>query len=133
MGSHIVRKAAEFCSIKALWIKMTFPALTEDASFPYTWCPNYLRSLKRKDPKQPLFKNLNTWGAWVAHLVEHLTIDFSSGHNLMVCEIEPYIRLCADSTKPASDILSLSSSLSAPPLCSLSLSLSLSLFICLSK
>ena len=33
------------------------------------------------------------WGAWVAQLVKCLTLDFGSGHDLMVCEIEPRIRL----------------------------------------
>ena len=45
-------------------------------------------------------------GTWVAHLVKHLTFDLSSGHDLTVPEIEPCIRLCADSTEPAWDSLS---------------------------
>lgn len=44
--------------------------------------------------------------------VTHLTVDFSSGHDLTVCEFEPHIRLCDDSSEPALD----SPSLSAPPL-----------------
>ena len=60
-------------------------------------------------------------GTWVAHLVEHPTLDFSSGHDLTVCEIETCVRLHDDSTGPAWG--SLSPSLSAPPLlvCALSL------------
>ena len=52
---------------------------------------------------------------------------FGSGHDLMVCEFEPHVGLCADSSElePASD--SVSPSLSAPPLLMLCLSLSLSL------
>ena len=51
----------------------------------------------------------------MAQVVKHPTTDFGSGHDLMVHEIEPHIRLCADSAEPAWD--SLSPSLSAlPPL-----------------
>ena len=32
-------------------------------------------------------------GTWVAQLVKHPTLDFSSGHDLTVCGIEPCIRL----------------------------------------
>ena len=32
--------------------------------------------------------------------VKLLTLDFGSGHDLMVCEIEPCIGLCTDSTEP---------------------------------
>ena len=48
------------------------------------------------------------------------TLGFGSGHDLMVGEFEPRIRLCPDSVEPAGD--SLSPSLSAPPLLILSLS-----------
>ena len=54
-----------------------------------------------------LFKNCLGRGAWVAP-----TLDFGSGRDLTVHEIEPYIRLCADSAKPAGDSLSLLLSLS---------------------
>ena len=57
----------------------------------------------------------------MAHSVEHLILDFGSGHDLMVRELEPGIGLCADSEEPAWDALS------APPLlmrtCTHSLSL----------
>ena len=43
----------------------------------------------------------------MAQSVEHLTLDFSSGHDLMVCEFEPNIGLGADSVEPAWDSLSL--------------------------
>ena len=39
-------------------------------------------------------------GAWVAQSVEHPTLDFGSGHDLMVCEFEPRVGLCADSSEP---------------------------------
>ena len=59
-------------------------------------------------------------GTWVVQSVKHLTLDFRSGRDLAVHELEPHARLCADSTDPMD---SLSPSLSAPPLLSLSLSL----------
>ena len=52
----------------------------------------------------------------MAQLVKHLTLDFGSGHDLTVREIETRLWLCTDSTEPAWD------SLSAPPLLVLSLS-----------
>ena len=57
----------------------------------------------------------------MAQSAKHLTLGFGSGNDLTVPEIEPCLRLCADSVEPAWD--SLSPSLSAPPLLSLSLSL----------
>ena len=56
-------------------------------------------------------------GAWVAQSVEHLSLDFGSGHDLTVCDIEPHVGLCADSAEPAWD------SLSASPPLALALSL----------
>ena len=38
-------------------------------------------------------QNTDQWGAWVAQLVEHLTLDVGSGHDLMVREFEPHVRL----------------------------------------
>ena len=61
----------------------------------------------------------------MAQLVGCPTLDFGSGHDLMVHGIEPYIGLCAGSTQR--EILSLSLCLS--PILSLPLSLSLSLEI----
>ena len=64
---------------------------------------------------------------------KHLTLDFGSGYDLTVHEIEPHVRLLTDSMEPASYSLSLSFSLSVSPLPApaplvhvLSLSLSLS-------
>ena len=59
------------------------------------------------------------WGTRVAQPVERPTLDLGSGHDLMSREFEPHIRLCTDSAEPAWD--SVSPSLSAPPLLSLSL------------
>ena len=64
------------------------------------------------------------WGAWVAQSVKHLTLDFSSGHDLTVHEFEPHIRLCTDSVGPASDSVSPSLCPSLTQAVSLSLSLS---------
>ena len=59
----------------------------------------------------------------MAQLVKCLPLDFSSGHDLMICEIEPRAGLLAHSMEPAWG----SPSLSAPSPLALSLSLSLSL------
>ena len=58
-------------------------------------------------------------GTWVAQSVTHLTLDFGSGCDLMFPEFEPHVGLCADIVKPVWDSVSLS--LSAPPLLTLSL------------
>ena len=47
--------------------------------------------------------------AWVAQSVKHLTLDFSSGHDI-IHEFESCIRLCADNVEPAWDSVSLSAS-----------------------
>ena len=64
-----------------------------------------------------------TGGTWVALSVEHLALDFGSGHDLMVHETEPYVGLCADHASLLG-ILSLPLSLPLPSLrahaCSLS-------------
>ena len=54
-----------------------------------------------------------------------LTLDFSSGHDLIVPAIEPCVWLCVDSMEPACDCLSLPLS-SAPPQLTLFLSLKIS-------
>ena len=61
----------------------------------------------------------NFGGAWVAQLVKHLILDLSSSHDLTGLEIEPHIRLCADSSESTWN--SLSPSLAVPPLCTLPL------------
>ena len=59
----------------------------------------------------------------MAQLVEPPALGFGSGPDLAVRGIEPHVGLCADSVEPA--WVSLSPSLSAPPLLALSLPLSL--------
>ena len=58
----------------------------------------------------------------MAQSVKSPTLGFYSGHDLTVCDFEPRDGLCADSTEPAWDCLSLP--LSAPPPITLSVSLS---------
>ena len=58
----------------------------------------------------------------MTQLVKFPTLDFGSGHDLMVCEIEPQVGLCADSVEPAWDFLS-PSLFAPPPSCILTLSL----------
>ena len=70
-----------------------------------------------------LLKKLPILGCLGGSVVKRPSLDFGSGHDVMVCEIEPYTRLCDDSVEPAWHPLF--SSLSAPPLLVLSLSLSL--------
>ena len=48
-----------------------------------------------------LKKKKKKWGTWVAHLVKHPTLDFSSSHDLAVDEFEPHIGFSADSAEPA--------------------------------
>ena len=67
---------------------------------------------------------LSERGAWGAQSVKRLTLDFSSGHDLMVCGIEPHIGLYADSTEPAWDFLSPSLLVPAHLVCTVSVSFS---------
>ena len=45
-------------------------------------------------------------GAWVAHSVKCPILDFSSGHDLTVCETEPCVQLGSHSAEPAWESLS---------------------------
>ena len=63
-------------------------------------------------------------GAWVAQSIKHQTLDFGSGHDLMVHEVKLHVRLCPDSMEPAWDCLS--PSLSSPLLLAHTFSLALS-------
>ena len=58
--------------------------------------------------------NKETRGTRVAWLVKRTTLDFSSDHDLMVCETEPHVGLRVNGLEPAWD--SLSPFLSASPL-----------------
>ena len=57
----------------------------------------------------------SSWGAWVAHSVKRPTLDLGSGHDLMVHEFEPRVRLLTDIMEPAWDSLSPSLSLCPSP------------------
>ena len=59
-------------------------------------------------------------GTWAAQSVKRLTLDFGSGHDLTVCKTKPHVRLML-SAQRLLVILSLPLSLSAPPVCALSL------------
>ena len=48
----------------------------------------------------------DTRGTWVVQSVKRLTLDFSSGHDLTVCEFEHHVRFHADITEPSWDPLS---------------------------
>ena len=45
-------------------------------------------------------------GSWMAQLVKRLTLNFGSGHDLMVREFEPFVELCMEGMEPAWDSLS---------------------------
>ena len=55
-----------------------------------------------------------SWGAWVAQSVKNSTLGFGSGYDLTVHEIEPSVRLLANSVEPTWDSLSPSLSLCLP-------------------
>ena len=63
----------------------------------------------------------------MAESVKHLTLDLGSSHDLMVCEFQPHIGLCADSVDGAYLGFSVSSLSAPPPTRAHTLSLSLSL------
>ena len=42
---------------------------------------------------KPLGEKEPGWGAWVAQSVKHPTLDFGSGHDLIVCEIDLHVGL----------------------------------------
>ena len=57
----------------------------------------------------------------MAQSVKCPTLDFGSGHDLMVHGFKPRVGLCTDSIEPAWDSLSPSVSLYPSPICTLSL------------
>ena len=59
---------------------------------------------------------MDFWGAWMAQSVKNPTLDFSSGYDLKVCELQPQVGLCANNVEPAGDSFSISLSLPLPPL-----------------
>ena len=78
------------------------------------------RLIKKERERTEINKMKVERGAWVAQLFGCLTPDSGSGHDLMVYEVEPQVRLCTDNAKPAWD----SPCISLPLPCSHSLSLS---------
>ena len=74
-----------------------------------------------------VFKEVTGAPGRLSEWVKRPTLDFGSEHDLMVHEIDPHIRLCAESPERAWDSLSLSLSLS------LSAPHPLVLSLCLSK
>ena len=56
------------------------------------------------------------YGRWVAQSVKHPTLDLGSGHDVVVCGIEPHVGPCTDSVGPAWDPLSLPSPTHKHPL-----------------
>ena len=77
------------------------------------WSFHLLQCRMSKCPRDS--KSYTNGGAWVAQLVKHPTVDFGSGHDLTVGETDLLSGLCADSTEPDWDSLSLSHSVFAPP------------------
>ena len=98
--------ALRFCSVTMLRDFMAYdPSISENHPSPA------FRSISCREHLLNFSRDI-----WVAQSVKHLTLDFSSGHDL-----ELRIGLCADSMEPAWD------SLSPLPLCtSLPCALSLS-------
>ena len=64
-------------------------------------------------PSSPKMKGKR--GAWVPQSIKRLALDFSSGHELMVHEFKPHIRLYTDIVEPTWDSLSPSPSLCPSP------------------
>ena len=60
-------------------------------------------------------RKMKFWGAWVAQSIKHLTLDFSSGHDLVVRVFKPLVWLHTDGAEPAWDSFSFLLSLPLPP------------------
>ena len=100
----------------ALWSQSTggITPILKPGSSPRNW-PRM--SPKVSPPRSEI--RLYFRGTWVAQSVKGLTLDFSSGHDLMVREFEPRVGLHTDGAEPACDSLSLLLSLPHPRSCSL--------------
>ena len=66
------------------------------------WEPHSLKN----DTFPGFFENWDEGGTWVAQSVQCATLDFHSGHDLLVRGFEPGVVLCADGAEPALDPLS---------------------------
>ena len=114
------------CPLSGMWVlcHMTAPpaALWESLQCFHDKCVSsklYASATSFTYLRKPLFWMLclkveGPWGIWVVQLVKHLTLDFGSGHDLAVHEIEPCIGLCTDSVETAWDSLSSSLFASTP-------------------
>jgi len=56
-------------------------------------CDEQLENKGEKERKVTL-KDLRSWGAWVAQLVKHPTLDFSSGQDLRVMRLQAWLGVC---------------------------------------
>ena len=87
----------------------TFSSTKKDTSYPVTpHCPHLcalvtsnLLSEHRFASSEYATQKESYRGAWLAQSVKRLTLGFGSGHDLMVGEFEPHVRLLADSAEPA--------------------------------
>ena len=59
-----------------------------------------LRSFYKDSETRETCIKIGSRGTWLAQSVKLPTLDLSSGHDLMVCEFEPLVGLCADSSEP---------------------------------
>ena len=100
---------------------MSFDLLPYEVIFtgPGDWEVDTRISRFSKAHVPPLVRRAHS-GTRVAQSVKLPTLGFSSGHDLVLREFEPRIRLCADSAEPAWDSLSPSLSLPLPSWRSLS-------------
>ena len=72
-----------------------------------TWAKvRHLTDWATQSPQKQLFTLIQMWGTWVAQSVKCPTLGFSSGRDLTVYEMEPWVRLCTDSVVPAWNPLS---------------------------
>ena len=53
-----------------------------------------------------MFLKSDERGTQVTQSVMHLTLDFGSGHHLMILQFKPHVRLCADGAETAWDSFS---------------------------
>ena len=74
-----------FSGSKNTQVKQTLP-------HPYCWHI----SNKKEQTVEPLKYATNGAPGWLSQL----SANFGSGHDLSVCEFEPHIRLCDDSSEP---------------------------------
>ena len=59
-----------------------------------------LSKINKRKKKIKIKKDTAIEGTCMAQTVERPALGFHSGHDLMVCGVEPHIALCADSSEP---------------------------------